>query len=170
MKALICVTLFGLSLSGVAARCQCAKPEITPVWDASQQQFRCVAPADSKEKLADDSVSPKGDKAFCTNARNNLMLACPASDAGKICKNKAKTIFNDCYKDSKAQKDGQAGSSSMTNQGSTDRAVCMQTFAQQQQACNSRKTPPTAPGQPYVPDTCLQDAVKAQDTCLAHSR
>jgi hypothetical protein len=170
MKTLIFATLFGLSLLGVVSQCQCAKSEFSPVWDNNQQQFKCLAPADSKEKIGDDSVSPKGGKEFCTNARNNLVQVCPASDEGKTCRTKAKTIFNDCYKDFKAQKDGQAGSPSTTNQGSTDRVVCMQTFAQQQQACNSRKIPPAAPGQPYVPDTCLQDALKAQDACLAHSR
>lgn len=170
MKALICLTLFGLSSLCVGAHCQCAKPEMSAVWDTNQQQFRCAPPADSKEKIGNDSVSPKGDKEFCTNARDNLLRACPASNEGKTCRTKAKTIFNDCYKDFKAQKDSQAGSASTTSQGSTDRVACMQTFAQQQQACNSRKSPPMAPGQPYVPDTCLQDAVKAQDTCLAHSR
>jgi hypothetical protein len=46
----------------------------------------------------------------------------------------------------------------------------MQTFSQQQQACQARKLPPAGPGQPYIPDTCLQDAIKAQNTCLANSR
>jgi hypothetical protein len=46
----------------------------------------------------------------------------------------------------------------------------MQTFNQQQQACQARKLPPPAPGQPYIPDTCLQDAIKAQDKCLANGR
>lgn len=169
MKALICVTLFGLLLFGIGARCQCTNPDTRPVWDSNQQQFRCTA-TDSKDKVLDDAVSPRGDKEFCTNSRDNLLQACPASDGGKTCRTKAKTIYNDCYKDSKAQKKGQAGPVSTSNQGTTDRVVCMQTFTRQQQACNSRKIPPTAPGQPYVPDTCLQDAVKAQDTCLAHAR
>jgi hypothetical protein len=60
MKSLFCATLFALSLSGVGARCQCSKPEMSPVWDTNQQQFRCATRADSKDKMRDDSVSPKG--------------------------------------------------------------------------------------------------------------
>jgi hypothetical protein len=51
----------------------------------------------------DETVSPKGDKEFCSNARENLLKACPASNEGKSCKSKAKSIFNSCYKDAKAQ-------------------------------------------------------------------
>jgi hypothetical protein len=80
-------------------------------------------------------------------------------------------LFNACYKDSKAQSESQTGSAGTTNQAAkTDPAVCMQTFAQQQQACQSRKLPPPAPGQPSAPDTCLQDAMTAQNRCLANSR
>jgi hypothetical protein len=168
MKSLICATLFGLSLYGVGARCQCAKPEMSPVWDGNQQQFRCAAPADSKDKIRDDSVSPKGDKEFCSSARDNLLKACPSSDEGKACKSKAKSIFNSCYKDAKGQ--NQAGSSGSAIPNSrTDSAVCAQTYIQQQQACQARKPPPVAPGQPYVPDTCLQDAQTAQNRCLANN-
>ena len=168
MKALISATLFGLSLLGVGARCQCAKPEVNPVWDTNQQQFHCPAPADSKDKIRDDSVSPKGDKEFCTNARDNLIKACPPSDDGKACKSKAKSLFNSCYKDTKGQ--NQAGSSGSAIPSSrSDPAVCMQTYTQQQQACQARKVPPVAPGQPYVPDTCLQDAQTAQNRCLANN-
>jgi hypothetical protein len=167
MKSLICATLFGLSLSGVAARGQCAKPEMNPVWDSNQQQFRCAAPADSKDKIRDDSVSPKGDKEFCTNARDNLLKACPSSDDGKACRSKAKSIFNSCYKDAKGQ--SQAGSASANSTTRTDSAVCAQAYIQQQQACQARKAPPVAPGQPYVPDTCLQDAQTAQNRCLANN-
>jgi hypothetical protein len=141
------------------------------MWNSGEQQFSCVAPSGSAGNSHDETVSPKGNKKFCSTARENLIKACPASDEGKTCKNKAKSIFDACYKDFKAQSESQAESAGTTNQGAkTDPAVCMQTFRQQQQACQARKLPPPGPGQPYVPDTCLQDAIKAQNTCLANSR
>jgi hypothetical protein len=165
MKIQICLALFALSLLSVGASGQCAKPEMNPVWDTGNQQFRCITPAGSEAISHDDIVSPKGDKEFCASARDNLLKVCPASDQGKTCRGKAKSIFNACYKGS-----GQSGSPDTTNQGAkTDPAVCMQTFTQQQQACQSRKLPPPAPGQPYVPDTCLHDALTAQNKCLASS-
>jgi hypothetical protein len=94
--------------------------------------------------LHDDTVSPKGDKEFCTSARDNLQQACPASDEGKTCRGKAKSIFNACYK---GQSGSQTGSPGAANQATkTDRSTCMQTFIQQQQACQSRKLPPPSPG------------------------
>jgi hypothetical protein len=167
MKPQICALLSALVLISASALGQCAKPEMNPVWDSGKQQFRCVAPAGHTIAASDDyTVSPKGDKEFCSTARDNLIKACPSSDYGKACKSKAKSIFNSCYKDSKAQ-----GSSAPTNRESrTDPAICMQTYIQQQQACQARKIPPPAPGQPYVPDTCLQDAQTAQNKCLANSR
>ena len=156
---------FALSMLSVGASGQCAKPEMNPLWDVDKQQFRCVAPAGSEGISHDDTVSPKGDKEFCTSARDNLQKACPASDEGKACRGKAKSIFNACYK---GQSGSQTGSPGAANQATrADRSTCMQTFIQQQQACQSRKLPPTAPGQPYVPDTCLQDALNAENACLA---
>jgi hypothetical protein len=171
MKLQIYVVLFVLSMLSAEALGQCARSEMNPVWDTDKQQFRCVASTGSETSPNDETVSPKGDKEFCANARENLLKVCPASNAGKTCKSKAKSIFNACYKDSKAQSEGQSGSAGTTNQAiKTDPAVCMQTFAQQQQACQSRKLPPPAPGQPSTPDTCLQDAINAQNACLAKSR
>jgi hypothetical protein len=168
MKSQIYVVLSALSILSVSASGQCTRPEMNPVWDTGKQQFSCVA---SSGISHDDTVEPKGNKEFCSTARENLLKACPASDEGKACKNKAKLIFNACYKDFKAQSGSKAGSGGTTNQAATtDRAVCMQTFNQQQQACQARKLPPQAPGQPYVPDSCLQDAIKAQDKCLANAR
>jgi hypothetical protein len=165
MRVQICVALFALSLVSVGASGQCAKPEMNPVWDTVKQQFRCVAPTGSGGISRDDSVSPKGDKEFCSSARENLLKACPVSDEGKRCKSSAKAIFNACYK---SEGGSQTGSPGATNQAAkTDKATCMQTFVLQQQACQSRKAPPLAPGQPYVPDTCLQDAINAQNACLA---
>ena len=171
MKVQIYAVLSALSIISVSASGQCARPEMNPVWDTGKQQFSCVAPSSSAGTSQDDTVTPKGNKQFCSAARENLLRACPASDEGRTCKNKAKSIFNACYKDFQGQSESQVGSGGTTNQAAkSDRAVCMQTFTQQQQACQARKVPPTAPGQPYVPDTCLQDALKAQDKCLANSR
>ena len=171
MKLQIYVVLFALSLLSGEALGQCAKTEMKPIWDKDKQQFRCVATAGSEASSQDETVSPKGDKGFCTNARENLLQACPTSNEGKTCKNKAKDIFNACYKDSKAQRESPTGSAGTTNQAiKTDPAVCMQTFSQQQQACQSRRLPPPSPGQPSAPDTCLQDALAAQNKCLANSR
>jgi hypothetical protein len=169
MKILISQTIaavFAITLSGLG---QCVKPEWNPVWDAGKQQFKCEAPSGSKVEPGDEIVSPKGSKEFCGAARDNLIKVCPAGNESKTCRGQAKTIFNACYKDFKNQ--GESRTSGSTSQGTTtDRAACMQTFAQQQQACQSRKLPPPAPGQPYVPDTCLQDAMAAQNKCLANSR
>jgi hypothetical protein len=145
------------------------KPEMNPVWDVGKQQFKCEAPPGAKAGLDDERVSPKGDKEFCGQARDNLVRVCPAGSENKNCKGQAKAIFNACYKDSKAQSENRSSGSS--SQGTTtDRATCMQTYLQQQQACQARKLPPPAPGQPYVPDTCLSDALAAQNKCLANSR
>jgi hypothetical protein len=113
------------------------------VWDTGKQEFRCVPPQGSAEVSHDDTVSPKGNKEFCSAARKNLLKACPSSDESKTCKSKAKSIFNNCYRDFKAQGESQAGPAATTSQAAkTDRAVCMQTFSQQQQACQARKLPP----------------------------
>jgi hypothetical protein len=171
MKVQTYLVLFALSILSASASAQCKSPEMKAVWDTGKQQFSCIAPPDATGTPRDDTVAPKGNKQFCSTARENLLKACPDSDEGKPCKSKAKSIYNACYSDFKAQGGSQAGSAGSTNQAAkNDRAVCMQTFTQQQQACQSRKQSPTAPGQPYVPDTCLQDALTAQNKCLANSR
>lgn len=168
MKIQLCVLSSALSLLAVSASGQCAKPEMNATWDTSKQQFRCVVPVGEQVAASNnDIVLLKGDKEFCSAARDNLLKACPSSDSGKACKNKAKSIFNSCYKDAKGQ--SQDGSGSANSSTRTDPAVCMQTYIQQQQVCQTRKAPPVAPGQPYVPDTCLQDAQSAQNRCLANS-
>jgi hypothetical protein len=128
MKVQIYVVLFTLSMLSVGAIGQCARPEMNPIWDKDKQQFRCVPTAGSEVSSHDETVSPKGDKVFCNNARENLLKACPASNEGKTCKSKAKSMFNACYKDSKEQSESQTGSASATNHAAkTDPAVCMQT-------------------------------------------
>jgi hypothetical protein len=168
MKTPVYSLLLAASTIAATALGQCAKPEMKPVWDVGGQQFKCVASSGSQDMLNDETVSPQGNKEFCNKARESLLKACPLGGENKNCKENAKTIFNTCYKDSKAQ--GESRSSSSTPQATrTDSTICTQTFAQQQKACNSRKVPPPAPGQPSVPDTCLQDAMAAQNSCLANS-
>ena len=125
MKVRIYVVLSALSMLSVGAMGQCARPEMNPIWDTDKQQFRCVATAGSEVSSHDETVSPKGDKAFCNNARENLLKACPASNEGKTCKSKAKSIFNAFYKDSAAHSESQTGSASTTNQA----AKLIQQFA-----------------------------------------
>jgi hypothetical protein len=110
MKGQIYIVLSALTILSVSALGQCARPEMNPVWDAGTQQFTCVAPSGSVGTSHDDTVAPKGDKQFCSTAHESLLKACPASEEGKTCKNKAKSIFNSCYKDSQAQSANQAGS------------------------------------------------------------
>ena len=169
MKIPLYFLLLAVSAITSSALGQCAKPEMKPVWDVGTQQFRCVSPNGSQDVSKDETVSPKGDKEFCSKARENLLKACPVGGENKSCKEKAKTVFNACYKDSKAQTESRSPSST-TPTTKTDPAICMQAFNQQQQACNSRKLPPPVPGQPSTPDTCLQDAMAAQNRCLANSR
>lgn len=164
----VSIVLFIFSRGG---SCQCAKPEISAIWDSEKQQFRCVARAGSEGLSNDETVSPKGSKEFCSDARDHLLKVCPPADEGKTCKSRAKGIFNACYKDSRAQTESQSGTATTPNKAAkTDPAVCMQTFRQQQQACQSRNIPAPSPGQPSAPDTCLQDALAAQNTCLKNSR
>jgi hypothetical protein len=60
------------------------------------------------------------------------------------------------------------GSPTAANQKSNaDAESCRAAFNQQQRACESRRMLPPAPGQPPVPDTCLQDALTVQAKCLA---
>ena len=103
MKVGMPVALFALSLSSIQLCGQCARPELKPVWDPAQQQFKCVSPSGYPAPPPDSVISAKGDKDFCGGIRDNLQKVCPSSDEGKICKSKAKSIFNSCYKDFKGQ-------------------------------------------------------------------
>jgi hypothetical protein len=107
MKVQIYVVLFALSMLSVGALAQCARPEMKPIWDTDQQQFRCVANAGAEVSSHDETVSPKGDKVFCNNARENLLKACPASNEGKTCKSKAMPA---CGKLPSFRSDDQSGS------------------------------------------------------------
>jgi hypothetical protein len=160
-----------LAACSVGALAQCTKPEINPSWDASKGEFRCIDPAAEKGFGQDENVSPTGTKDFCSTVRENLLKVCPQSDEGKACRSKAKSIFNACYKDTKDKGPDSPRSANTANPSSkTDASACMATFRQQQQACQSRKISPASPGQPSAPDTCLQDAIAAQNKCLANSR
>ena len=171
MKIHIQVALVALTAVSVVASGQCTKPGLNPSWDAGTSQFKCIDPAAEKGSPADESVSPKGDKDYCNKVQENLLKVCPSSNEGKTCRDKAKSIYKVCYKGSNNGREDRSGSTSTANQPSkTDPSVCATIFNQQQQACQSRKLPPPSPGQPYVPDTCLRDAVAAQDKCLANSR
>ena len=166
MKIQIQVALFALTAVSVGALGQCTKPGLNPTWDAGKSQFKCVDPAAVKGAATDESISPRGDKDYCNRVQENLVKVCPPSDEGKTCRDKAKFIYKACYKGSNNGREDRN-----SNQPSkTDPSVCATIFNQQQQACQSRKLPPPSPGQPYVPDTCLQDAVAAQNKCLANGR
>ncbi len=167
MKIRILVALLTLSSIWVSAPGQCKNPEINPIWDSINNQFRCVDPAAGTGSDHDESVSPTGNKQSCGAVRENLLKVCPTSDEGKICRGKAKSIFNACYKS--GSEDRSAASNTRGQSGKTDSSTCMTTYNQQQQACQSRRQPPASPGQPSVPDTCLQDALAAQNKCLANS-
>jgi hypothetical protein len=168
MKSRIYILSLVLSAIPVTAVAQCSSARLKPIWDADKGQFRCTDPSNPGVIPKDDSVQPTGDKEYCASARDNLQAACPPSNEGKACRNQAKSIYNACYKRAKSDSDSPRGPSS--SGAKTDSATCMTTFQQQQQACNSRRLPPPAPGQPNPPDTCLQDALAAQSRCLANSR
>ena len=171
MKIYNQVAVFVLTLISIGASGQCAKPEINPTWDEGKGQFRCIDPAAVNGPAQDDSLSPTGDKDYCGTVRDKLVKVCPPADDGKACRSKAKSIFNACYKGSKAANNDRSGSTGNPNQtNKTDASTCMTTFNQQQQACQSRRLPPPSPGQRSIPDTCLQDALAAQQKCLANSR
>jgi hypothetical protein len=170
MRIRIFVALLALSSIWVSAPGQCKNPDVNPIWDGSKNQFRCADPAAVTGSDHDDSVSPTGTKESCGAVRENLLRVCPTSDEGKICRGKAKSIFNACYKDSKnGNEDHSAASKTRSQLGKADSSTCMTTYNQQQQTCQSRRQPPPSPGQPSVPDTCLQDALAAQNKCLANS-
>ena len=154
----------------ITAAGQCAKPGMSPIWDSTKGQFRCTDSSATTRSAQDDSVSPTASKDFCKNARENLQRVCPTSDEGKTCRTTAKSIFETCYKGPNAGSDRGGTSNTSPQSSKTDPSVCMTTFTQQQQVCQSRKTPPRSPGQPYVPDTCLSDAMAAQNKCLANAR
>ena len=153
----------------IAADGQCVKPGMSPTWDSLKEQFRCTDLSATTRSAQDDAVSPTGTKEFCKNARENLQKVCPTSDQGKSCRNTAKSIFEACYKTSNSNSD-RSGTTNTPQSSRTDPSACMATFREQQQACQSRKTPPPSPGQPYVPDTCLSDAMAAQNKCLTNAR
>jgi hypothetical protein len=153
----------------IVASGQCAKPGINPIWDPVKEQFRCIDPAVTTRSAQDEAVSPTGNKDFCKNARENLQKVCPTSDQGNTCRNTAKSVFEACYKSPKTDSN-RGGATNPSPASRVDSSACMATFRDQQQACQSRKTPPPSPGQPYVPDTCLADAMAAQNKCLAKAQ
>ena len=162
MKFRIHLLTFVFGALSVSAFAQCSDATQKPLWSTEKSGFQCTG-AGPKE-----IIQPVGDKEFCTSARQKLEAVCPAANEGKTCRSEAKSIYNNCTK--KGKGDSQAAQSSGSSAGKTDSATCMTTFQQQQQACNARKLPPTAPGQPVAQDTCLQDALAAQNRCLANSR
>jgi hypothetical protein len=170
MKIRILVAVLALTSIWVSASGQCKKPEVNAIWDTSKSQFRCVDPAASTGSDNDESVSPTGSKESCAMVRENLLKVCPLSDEGKICKSSAKSIFNACYKSSNRNEDHNGSPKTTSQMWKTDSSTCMTAFNQQQQACQSRRQQPPSRGQPYTPDTCLQDALAAQNKCLANSR
>jgi len=141
---------------------QCAKPDNQVSWDTSKEQFRCVGLPPARASVTMDQ--PSGDKTYCKGIRSDLQKVCPAGNDQKVCKDSAKAIFDACYKSSETSNRSSPGSAASTNRN--DPASCMATYQQQQQACQARATPNRAPGQPYVPDTCLSDALTAQNKCL----
>jgi len=170
MKVHLQVLPLLITALSIAATGQCAKPGMSPIWDSAKGQFRCTDSSAPTRSTQDDSVSPTGNKDFCKNVRDNLQRVCPTSDESKACRNTAKSIFETCYKGTNASGDRGGTTSTSSQSSKTDSSACMTTFTQQQQVCQSRKTPPRSPGQPYVPDTCLSDAMAAQNKCLANAR
>lgn len=164
MKIQHIILTFALTTLSVACTAQCPKAGTKPMWDADKAQFRCGSATGTGSAAESEMIAPKGDKAYCKRVREDLQATCPSPDEGKACKNSAKSIFEACYKGSENSK------ASSSSSGRTDSASCMATYQQQQQACQSRATPPRAPGQPYVPDTCLSDALAAQNKCLVNAR
>jgi hypothetical protein len=167
MKIQLQVLLLVLTTLPVVSTGQCPNPGVKAIWDSNKDQFRCIDPAARSESAQSDIVQPTGDKGYCKSIRENLQQVCPLSDEGKVCKNAAKSIFETCYKGSDTSSRSTTPSSQPNR---TDASACMATYKQQQQACQSRPTPPRTPGQPYVPDTCLSDAMAAQNKCLANAR
>jgi hypothetical protein len=168
MKTQPLVLSFVLTTLSVACMGQCPKAGTKPIWDANKGQFRCVDPAATSESAQSAIVPPTGDKNSCKSIREDLQRACPSPDEGKSCKNAAKTIYESCYKGSETSSSGPAAASSPSSR--TDASTCMATYQQQQQACRTRVMPQRSPGQPYVPDTCLSDALAAENKCLANTR
>jgi hypothetical protein len=163
MKFRMHILTFVLSALPLSAFAQCSDATQKPMWDAERNGFQCTG-AGAKEL-----VQPVGDKVLCSSARQKLEAVCPAATEGKSCRNEAKSIYNTCTK--KGKGDSEKASQGLgSSAGKTDSSTCMTTFQQQQQACNARRLPPPAPGQPIPQDTCLQDALAAQSKCLANSR
>ena len=166
MKIYSRILIFLLTMISLSSSAQCTKPDMNPVWDAGNDQFVCHNPTVAQKSEQDENISPTGDKDFCKTVRENLLKVCPPSDEGKACKDKAKSIFNSCYKGSKGRVND-SGSPTAASETNPNASACMSTFTQQQRACQSRRMPPPPPGQPSPPDTCLQDALAAQAKCLA---
>jgi hypothetical protein len=161
------VVIYMLTAFSMSALGQCTKPDMKPVWDAGSSQFRCINTAAEQGPTGGESVSPTGSKDFCKAVRDNLLKVCPLSEDGKICRSKAKSTFNTCYKGGHADRSNDEMLPSPGNQMSkADTESCMAAFNLQQRICQSRRMPPS-PGQPPVPDTCLQDALTARTKCLA---
>lgn len=168
MKIQLLLLPFVLTTLSITSAGQCPKSGTRPVWDTNKVEFRCADPAATGESAQSAIVPPKGEKGYCKSIREDLQNACPSPDEGKSCKNAAKSIYESCYKSSETSSSGSATPSSKLNK--TDSSACMETFKRQQQACQARPAPQRAPGQPYVPDTCMSDAMAAQNRCLANSR
>ena len=160
-----CFVLFVLAVAAAAASGQCPKPDQTPKWNPDKAKFMCSAPASSKGPATEEAAAPTGDKKYCSSARDNLVKACPAGDEGKACRSEAKAVFNSCYKSSKET----VSDHPTADTGKTDTATCMNIYTQAQKACAARKPQAVSPGQSMVPDTCMQDAIAAQNRCLANS-
>jgi len=159
-KYLLFSSTFLLSTGLVA---QCAKPDAMPKWNGVIGQFSCPDFGDMRAPGSGVMVQPRGDKSFCRSVRDNLVTACPSTAEGKSCRNRAQSISKECFKGSK----NDAQTTSSTNSAAkTDVSVCMKTFDQQQQACQSRRMPTSS----SMPDTCLKDALTARDACMANSR
>jgi len=154
-----------LAVAAVAASGQCPSPDQALKWNPDKAKFICSAPASAKGPATEEAAAPTGDKKYCSSARDNLVKTCPAGDEGKACRSEAKAVFNSCYKSSKET----VSDHPTAVTGKTDSATCMSIYAQAQQACAARKPQAVSPGQPVVPDTCLQDAMTAQNRCLANS-
>jgi hypothetical protein len=170
MKCRDCLLTFVFSALSVGAVAQCSNSKLKPVWYADKSQFLCVDAGNSDVRQKDENIQLVGDKASCASARDNLQAVCPQSSEGKACRNEAKSLYNACTQRAKNDNDSQRGSlSSASPATKTDSATCMANFTQQQQACNLRRMPPPVPGQVNPPDTCMQDAVAAQNRCLANS-
>jgi hypothetical protein len=93
MKTPVYSLLLAASTIAATALGQCAKPEMKPVWDVGAQQFKCVASSGSQDMSNDETVSPQGNKEFCSKARESLLKACPLGGENKELQGKSKDDF-----------------------------------------------------------------------------